>query len=207
MLLKILLSLSAVCWGQNQQLPITSLQDTNAQQAVQNALNTKFSVAGGTITGSVSLTTATINGTIVFSDGSTLSSAYGLNISTLSFSNISYSSGTVQSFQAVFNSTSSYEWQYSISVTSGTNSTNSTFLCTINGDSTAADYKENLQNYPNAYNVTPGLASLSLNSCGGGAVSTGDMVFGSFKVSPAWGTNNILAITGGWTETCQGKTI
>ena len=48
-----------------------------------------------------------------------------------------YSSGTIQTFAVVFNATTTYQWIYDISITSGTNSTNATVVCTVNGDSTA----------------------------------------------------------------------
>lgn len=64
--------MTSLSWAQ--QLPLTSLNSPNSQQALQNILNQKFSVFGGTVTGQCFLSTTTVT-EVCFPDGSCFTSA------------------------------------------------------------------------------------------------------------------------------------
>ncbi len=120
-----------------------------------------------------------------------------------------YSSGTNQTFSVIFNTSTTYQWLWSISVTSGTSSALQTFKCTINGDSTAAHYNQAMGSYSHGYGIdNEGTsANLSLNACGGGAVNTGDFSHGTFLVESVFGTPAVLDLTGNISESCQSVAV
>lgn len=77
MILLLLKLMSFQLWGQNQQIPLPNFSDPLAQQAVQQQLNQKFSVFGGTVSNNVNMTTTTVNELCFYSDGSCMTSSGG----------------------------------------------------------------------------------------------------------------------------------
>ena len=113
-----------------------------------------------------------------------------------------YSSGTANSFSFVLQDSTTYDVSFKLAVTSGTNSTNSTFICTVNGDATASSYHQFAAQSPNSYSINNaggGLASFGLNVCGGSAVTNGDSMTGEFHFQGASGRLMGSAVT---SQTC-----
>lgn len=105
--------------------------------------------------------------------------------STETYREILYSSGTSGfPMTVVFLASTTYVWDYSIKVTSGSTATADLFPCRVNGDATAGNYIQKGTTYPTsrAINNHGASASISLYYQSGGTVSSGDMAQGHYRV-------------------------
>lgn len=111
---------------------------------------------------------------------------------------VGYSSGTLNTFSFVLNSTATYVLHYSVSVTSGVTTVNAPFYCQINGDATAANYGNMLTSYSSPYNINNLGADARWGLCadGGVQVSAGEGCSGAMTMRNLFGTSNNLIMSG-----------
>jgi hypothetical protein len=121
---------------------------------------------------------------------------------------VHYSSGTESTFSVVFVASKTYEWHFALSQTSGS-TTADIPQCTINSDSTATNYFQHGNPYPNNYAINNNGAAAKFNFCfcGGGTNNGTDSCVGKFTLSTPSGVSTRLQAEGGVSVTCQNLTL
>jgi len=217
-----ILSLSMPAWSQTQTTQptsnATSSTDQNSLDYLQNSVSalqsgkphftstpTFTSVCFGD--GTCQTTAASSGGSQTIPSGSTLTITQGGYCVGIGC-RVGYSSGTANSFSFVFSATTTYQFIFNVTQTSGS-LTADIIHCTINGDSTAGHFYENGQAYPNAYayNNNGGTARWDFCSCGGGTQSAHDSCTVSLVLTSDTSLPNDLSGVGLIRNTCQGRTI
>ena len=172
------------------------IDTTNARVGISTAIpQSAFHVNNGDIR----ITTTTGNRGIIFQDGTTQTTAVSDTESS-----VEYSSGTLGfPMQPVFVSSTTYLWDYSIYITSGTGATADTFPCSVNADATAGNYVQKGTTYPTSRSINNqgASASISLYYQAGGTIATGDRAFGSYRISTVIGDKTRISGNGNRTGT------
>ena len=107
---------------------------------------------------------------------------------------VGYSSGTLNTFSFILQSSETYRLEFNVGITTGTTATDAPFICTLNADATAGNYGNMVTSYADGYtrNNAGSTASWAMCLGGGSTFGPGEGCAGGMNIKNLFGSPTLI---------------